>query len=444
MKFGLLLFLAAVVAGCTTKANPASCVDDHCNDPARPFCDEDGSVGGKPDTCIAVECMAGAFEACRGDNALTCNAAGTNYEEVECMYGCSDPAGGCNACNTSECEKHIIPRYLSNICNELSDRAPVSLTMQGLNTSVDENCSVIVSQAGAPEICVYRASAITVPANNTLRLVGSRAMALVADRDIIIDGIVDASGGTAYDGPGGDFTRSGGSMGGAAAGGAGFRHAGGSGGSTTADGGAANGGVVVPNPMGSAVLVAGRSGGHNAIAGYSSGGGGGGVTIISCRGTVKVAGIIDVNGGGGASPTEVPFSVPPMLNPATGGGSGGYVVLQGMNVQVSGQMFANGGAGGSGQAGGGLGQAGQRSVAVAQGATPSAGKAGTGGNGGTGPTAPTAGTKPIMLTTTDLPAAGGGSAGFLQIYAPSGGMLQLTPTTASPMLEGYLTLPTNR
>ncbi|MDQ3365316.1 MAG: hypothetical protein M3680_07810 [Myxococcota bacterium] len=90
-----------VVVGCGTKPNPQSCKDGLCTDQAYPFCDLDGSLGGEPQECIAVQCTANEFEACRGDLAVTCNASGNDYEFVDCPLGCE--AGiGCKLCEPNE------------------------------------------------------------------------------------------------------------------------------------------------------------------------------------------------------------------------------------------------------------------------------------------------------------------------------------------------------
>lgn len=101
--FRLALALAAL-ASCT-KANPAAtCSNGTCTDPAFPFCDTDGTIAGEPGTCISVSCTAGAFAACRGSDALTCNASGDNYTDTACPLGC-DASSGCKACepNTTVC-----------------------------------------------------------------------------------------------------------------------------------------------------------------------------------------------------------------------------------------------------------------------------------------------------------------------------------------------------
>src|SRR4051812_31411403 len=94
-----VLVLIALTAACT-KSNPARhCDTGTCIDPAFPFCDVTGSVGGEPGTCIAVTCTAGAFAECRDDVEVRCNAAGNNYGIVQCPPGCDAASDGCRLCN---------------------------------------------------------------------------------------------------------------------------------------------------------------------------------------------------------------------------------------------------------------------------------------------------------------------------------------------------------
>lgn len=92
----LWLAWLVVATSCATP-NPRSCTDGLCNDQSYPFCDTDGSLEGSPQTCIAVTCSAGGTAACRGSTALVCNAAGNDYDLVECPRGC-DAERGCFEC----------------------------------------------------------------------------------------------------------------------------------------------------------------------------------------------------------------------------------------------------------------------------------------------------------------------------------------------------------
>lgn len=93
-------FIALVAIACTER-NPEYCGDGTCIDPAKPFCDIDGSYAGTPGTCIAVSCTPGEFSKCRDDLAITCNGAGTNYDLLHCEMGCDPDASGCRACTSN-------------------------------------------------------------------------------------------------------------------------------------------------------------------------------------------------------------------------------------------------------------------------------------------------------------------------------------------------------
>ena len=92
------------MGGACTKQNPRSCADGVCNDIAFPFCDVDGTLEGDKNTCIAVSCNPGELAACRGDEAITCNAMGSNYDVTQCERGCDETSGGCTDCtNNDQC-----------------------------------------------------------------------------------------------------------------------------------------------------------------------------------------------------------------------------------------------------------------------------------------------------------------------------------------------------
>jgi hypothetical protein len=431
----LALGVILLASGCT-KPNPASCEDNHCADPELPFCDVDGSIAGTPNTCIAIECTAGEFNSCRDDRALICSASGDDYELVDCEYGCSAEAGGCGACNTSDCEKHIIPKYLPTICNQLSPRAALTISTDTmLDTSDNASCTSIVAQATGPEICVQHYGTITIERNQTLTATGTRVLALVADRALTVDGILDLGGSLNANGAGGGFLRSGTGTG-AAGGGAGYRTAGGSGASETVDGGAANAGSPASNPSLLTELFGGTRAMDSTATNAVNGGGGGGATLISCRATASVPGLVDAGGGGGgagflASPS-FQYKFP------SGGGAGGTIVLQGMQVSVMGEIYANGGGGGAGGAPAIPGTDALRSTSAAAGGIGQNG-AGGGGAGGTA-SPPENGQKP---TTGSFGGAGGGSAGFILVYVPSTVVPTLTALGVSPALEAVGTLATN-
>lgn len=431
MRFALLA-LCLCTLNCTAP-NPASCADGFCSDPTLPFCDTDGVIGGIPNTCIAVACTPDEFAGCRGDLALTCAADGANFELVECEFGCGDQ--GCLPCTTPECEPHIIPKYVGTACNELSSGELVISEDTVLDTSDDSSCSEIAVQPVGPEICIIHRESIRIAANRTLRVTGSRAIALVADRLLEIDGVLNASAEGFTNGPGGGTRTSGqGGSGAAAGGGAGNRTAGGHGGDGQATGGALNGGAAEPSPAELTDLFGGLQSTVNG--GAAPGAAGGAVTAVCCRCELSVSGTIDVSGGGGKGQSAGPNST---VVPAGGGGSGGNVVLQGMQLRVEGQLFSNGGGGGgtattgTGKIGFG-GEHGPRSTLCADGGSF------RGGRGGCLASAPLDGGP---TSTIGGGGGGGGSTGFLLTYTPQGVEPTLNPFAVAPVFEPNGVIPTN-
>jgi hypothetical protein len=378
-----------------------------------------------------VSCTANEFVECREDKALTCNATGDNYDLLSCAYGCGE--NGCKPappCETLECQKHIIPKYLPSECDTL---ATTDLTISAntpLNTSDMTKCTSVITQPGAPDLCVLHYATITIERNQTLTVTGTRALALVADRTLLVDGTIDASASRGKDGPGGggahvsgttsNNTKSGG--------GAGYRTAGGNGASSTADGGAMNGGAAEQNPLQLAVLAGGARSNADSV----GGGGGGAVTLVSCRGELSIPGLVDVGGGGGLGE----YNVSNTHTYAGGGGAGGTIVLQGFMVKLTGQLFSNGGAGGGGGVIASAGEDATRSSTAALGGTDNdvTNPTRTGGAGGTnlspGPGKLSGG-------------GGGGASGFMLVYVPTGTAPILTPEAVSPQIEPAAFVATN-
>jgi hypothetical protein len=434
VRMRLVILALAMVIGCATKPNPKSCLDNHCSDPQLPFCDVDGSLGGEPNTCIAVECTPGAFEKCSGEKSLVCNTRGDNFELDECEFGCSTETGGCNVCNTPECvnEKRIIPKHLPNACTELAPRPTLTISSDTtLDTSNDLVCSTIVPQTGAPDICVLRYGKITIEATRTYTITGSRVLALVADRELVVDGTLDVSAIAGTNGPGGGFLKSGTGQSNAG-GGAGYRHVGAHGATTTTNGGALNGGPAGMNPAQLVQLFGGPQATRGTDGG-PPGGGGGGLTLISCRGLVSVTGTIDAGGGGGFGDAFVEVV---NYRYAAGGGAGGTVVLQGMNLNVTGGIFANGGGGGGGGGPGGIGADAPRNMMNASGGSPNINGGGFGGYGGN------ANPPGNGVASSAGAAGGGGSAGFILTFTPQG-VVPAIGDTVSPPYEPHGVVATN-
>lgn len=459
---GLVAALSCAVS--CTKPNPLDCSDGTCSDQAHPYCDKDGTVNGEPNTCIAVSCSASnAFVECKGDVAVSCNAAGDGYDLMQCSNGCSAEAHGCNMCtpNASYCTSegvqscgsdgapttfeacaegcstdpqphcaHLVPRYLPGVCDTPSATALDLTSNATLGTDLDSSCTGgVLAQTGAPDICIVRNHSITIESAATLRATGNRLLALVADDSVSVVGTLDASADGGTPGPGGSVHSSGGGYarlkGG---GGAGFKTNGAPGGDSTTDGGTANGGPMQPNPAQLAVMVGGPG---------NDGAGGGGVLLVACRGEVNVSGTIDLGGGGGPGGYTRVVSGVPIAYGGGGGGAGGVLVAQGWRVSITGSVYANGGGGGAGPTDPGPSDSGHDgSRSTTNGAPGGVGQSPS-GSGGVG-------------ATKSMPSGvgihqgggGGGGLGFLQTYTPDGVVPALSPAEASPDFEANLTVQT--
>ncbi|MGE5182598.1 MAG: hypothetical protein ACM31C_11070 [Acidobacteriota bacterium] len=467
-----VLVLILSVTGCTKKNPLLVCPGGTCSDPQFPFCDADGAISGEPGTCIAVSCAPNTFVACDGDNVITCDQVGTNYDTQHCVSGCNDQLGACNACqpNMSACGAdgtlhvcdaqgidtpvrcaagcidapaphcaYVSPHYLPGACDGTAQGSLNIASDQTLDTSMDATCNGgIVQQIGAPDICVVRYATLSVSPTAVLRVIAStmgtnvknRPIAFIVDGDLVIDGELDAAArgprsSSQSSGPGGGYVSEfNGDLSTGGAGGAGFATTGGSGGNTVADGGAQNGGAQLPNPL-TSVFEGGPS---------SPGGGGGGVMLVSCHGTVKISGVVSLGGGGGISGYISTFCFP-----GSGGGAGGSLLVEGMNVEITGSLFANGGGGGAGCAPGTQATSDQHGAdgplsdtTAAAGGIAVTG-AGSGGAGGIGPNAPGDGRRSTV--SGDHPGGGGGSIGWLQVGVPNGVTPSVTPLHASPPVQ---------
>jgi hypothetical protein len=443
-----------------TKANPgAVCTDGTCTDPAFPYCDFDGSIGGTPGECIAVTCTPGNIAECNGSAALTCNATGDGYDLDPCALGCTN--------NGSAHCAYLQPTYLPNVCDMPAAGSGIVFSGSGsFDPNLDANCTGgIVTQAGAADICVVRYGTIDVASDASMIVLGKfgsggRAIAFVADQDLTIEGLIDVGGHTGTSGPGGGTFKSGalpqdyqtnpltydggGGAGGATVGGAGGQNIG-EGSGTGIDGGALNGGALTMNPGALSVLVGGASSplansNPTDVTNQSIGGGGGALELVSCHGTASVTGVVSAGGGGGGGGIGAGF----IILPGFGGGAGGNVVIEGVAVTVTGSVFANGGGGGGGAyvLGGGGGAAGVNGDdgSLSDTAGASGGNVAPGGEGGTGGFGDHPGGEGYYARTAGSganynPGGGGGSVGFLQTYTPSAVTPTITPAHVSPAFQ---------
>jgi hypothetical protein len=481
--------LLALLAGCYDTSSAPSCriqcaTDADCTDgltcgPGN-LCTDGAQDCLQPETCTPDE-----FIACVDDMAHACNATGDGTTDTACEHGCNATERRCNDCvpdamscstdmtSVQQCSpdgrtqnvadtcaagcnpgdadvaahcSYLAPAWLPDICDTVATvDAFAPNTSATLSTALDTNCDQIVVQMQngspiGPQICVIRAKTITIPQAVTLTFTGSRPIALVADSQLTVTGTLDVSADQSMNrsGPGLGGGNGGPPTSTSAGGGAGFGTTGGAGGgaSGTGMGGAAGPAV---DPLARAFFAGGysaaSSGGimPNPVSDIFGGAGGGGILLIACRGNLSITGVIDANGAGGRPNHDQVAQDGVFTNSkgSSGGGTGGYVVLQGLGITLSGQIWANGGGGAGGgnvQDGGGqMGSKGQRAQSAAAGGV---GNLSTGGQGGANSANGTAGAG--STAGGGFAAGGGGGAGVLQMYTPMGVTPVVTGATTSP------------
>ncbi|HOX44887.1 MAG TPA: hypothetical protein PK668_14905 [Myxococcota bacterium] len=414
--------LSAQVTDCSAAADACNAgVCDEAGDaclsaPAREgeFCD-DGLFCTLGDQCVQGECVGTTPRDCpdgpgacdRGvcdEGAGTCRIeAGGEGDPCEdgdpCTLGDTCQAGACvpgQACPLGCDAQAQPPRCLrlrpSNVdpawlCQAGAPAFPVLLGDAEIDTDLGtldgaphEPFHIQVQPADAdgapPDIAVFVFERVELPAGITLRVVGARALALLACEELILGGALDAraegwrAGAGGYAGGAGSYwtgasyvaaedgdgygagpglhglyqgadpyLQSGG-------GGGAFGRAGGDGGDgtapseTTRPGGAGGSacGLTTLSP-----LLGGSGGGGGGAFNWAGDGGGGGGAIQLVAGErirVETGAIIHAGGGGGGTSSADNWGA------AGGGGAGGGILLEAPVVEVAGLLAANGGGGG--------------------------------------------------------------------------------------------------
>jgi hypothetical protein len=390
MTMRALLVLGLVVGGCTAK-NPRDCGDGACTDPAFPFCDESGQLGGETmNECIAPSCTAGAFAECRGDTEVRCNTDGNNFDLVDCELGC-DPTLGCRLCEPSQTactngsvatcdasgvivESHACPlgcfedeprcrdidpsNGLATFLDSVDAAETLDLSAGG---TIDTSTGSITTSGGAsitlPSFLVAAPSGgvpirvivaddvllgdVVVTANMTH---GGPALALLANGEIVISGnvslaagdVAEASlfcvGGLGFENINGNNEKVSGS------GGGGHATAGGEGGAQISlglPGGRAGavGGTDMLEPLRGGCAAGGFSSNVNPPTAF--GARGGGAIQLSSRERIRITGTIGAVGATGV-----------LDGGRSGGGGGGGVLLEAPNIElIDGAFLARGGDG---------------------------------------------------------------------------------------------------
>lgn len=267
------------------------------------------TVCGPGEACDGVSCV------CAGLGEIHCGGGCIQPKTDSTFCGASSDCMGANAgaaCTGSEvcchgscamsCVGILAPSNLDPVSCEYPAATDL-VVANGQVVTIDTSgpCSEVRVQSGAPDLCVLRYGQITI--SGTLKAQGSRALALLATGNLLVDGTVDVSA-----------------------------IGGGAGASTTVGGGFGTAGGSGAPAFGNATLVplTGGSPGTTVGGAYCGNGGraGGGLELVAC-GAVTISGLVSAGGAGGA-------------------GSGGGVLVEGSAVTITGSIFANGGGGGGG------------------------------------------------------------------------------------------------
>ena len=428
------------------------------------------SGGGDPEpVCTAAD------DTCSGDMLKICKSDGTGFDMTPCAVGCATTP-----------TPHCTRLYPSGpvTADDLAASGLSAITISGgdalLNTDTGA-ISGVVTRAGNTvntrrEVIsgiafhqttdgygVFSFASLTVAGGGTVKLIGSRAAALVSAANLVVHGTIearpmDASGALCpaelVAGPGGarggiksmlvccPMPISGENGGGPGGGGGAARNAimgspgGGGGAGHAAAGGKAGGSCSQNQPVDNGGvagvsyttgLLGGSGGGGGGVG--DGGGGGGAVRLVAAvvitigDGTAVAgvnAGACGGKGGGGGG----------------GGGSGGTIVLEAPFVQLSakGTLAANGGGGGASSSGAAVdGQPGQLNAtgALAGGSFPGSAP---GGNGGAGNTL--AGTASLTQSCSGtIAVGGGGAAGRVEIRSSAGSANVNAQAVISPSIS---------
>jgi hypothetical protein len=480
--------------GCSAGTCSGTCVPgttDCADDNTLRTCDAQGVhvTQGCAQGCSAAQSGAACnacpanTTACEGQDSVACDVHGQLASRTPCVHGCEAATGQCMPVQ-------LMPSNLP--ADTCAAQAADDLEVTGVTTlNTDTGCSNVVRQsAGAPEICVVRHRDIHVLVGATLKASGGRALALVATRDLSIEGVLSVAAHAAVAGPGALASGAGvgqdavvvGSPGSGgpgsggpgsggmdapanvAGGGAGHAVKGGAGGAVS--NGCNGNGCSQPGgaggmPYGSEHLVplqGGSRGGHNSGAAMSGrratpGAGGGALQLVSCADlSLGAQAIVDASGGGGGGGLPGPNDNNP-AGAGAGGGSGGAILIEAMRVSVhaGAVVVANGGGGGGGAtpsrtistgtgmgmgnqtitlpgAAGLAGQDGQRSAVAAAGGTAGGPGSLAGAAGGTSGAAASGGG---AVLPPGAAGGGGAAAGFIRINTMSG-TANLSGTVLSP------------
>ena len=444
---GLWLVAALLGAGCYDPQIPAgapcsesgacpmglACEHGVCLVPGTGGPDASADAAPEPDAVPACVARCEASQVVCGDDV------------EECALGCTTDGG-------PRCRK-LVPS--NGVGWELAGDAQLVIDRRyDVDTGTGEirtpgSAGAVVLRAAGPGVisgiyfgvqsglAVFGVAGLALTEDGELRVRGPNPVVFLVDGDVVVGGLIDASGGCPGDhrcaGPGGgsgaNRNTAAGGVGAGGSGGVGDNghgHGGGGGGFGQAGARAAASANVGGGTYGNATLVplrGGSGGGYGGTAqdGGDGGGGGGGLQITAAHTLAVLAkGAIDAGGGGGQG--ERVYNT----GGGGGGGSGGGILLEGFAVVVLGTVTANGGGAGGHTVEDGGNPDGADALRSAM---PAPGEAGAwgGGNGGTGAIAPTRGRQ-----ADDHGGGGGGGAGRVRLNG-------LTVTTTGGVVSGVST-----
>jgi hypothetical protein len=341
----------------------------------------------------------GCVPTCSGPMTLSdCSSS----VEVLCELGCLDaPTPHCAVMVPANVETAYPRVALSAASVVVNDLHVIDTTTCGWAPTTGARFSgTNVTMDGGGEACLFVLGSLDVTAAGVLGAFGTRPLIIVSRGNVNIAGLVSVdSARSLADGSGpivGAGSGTGGSAGGngtgtvtgrsSGGGGAGFGGAGASGGSaaggsTAGAGGGAGSPTLLP-------LRGGAAGGTGAGPTASAGGAGGGAIQITSLARLSFSGYLGAGGAGGAGGDGVFLSAAA----GGGGGSGGGILLEAMDLILTGGLvnIAGGGGGGSGCSGvgsvaGGDGADGSDvpSARAAGGTSCMGGQSGGAGSGGT-------------------------------------------------------------
>ncbi|MDP1920608.1 MAG: MopE-related protein [Myxococcales bacterium] len=369
---------------------------------------DDGNACTRSDSCQSGSCQPGALVACA---PTACRTVGPTClsdggcdlinlaPATPCDGGVCNGAGGCGRFPyvPSNFRDVDVPRdagpALTITCPTTMAINPDSGITMTTACGVPVPSARVIAQAGGRDALLLTTPSLFIGDAGSLTITGSTFPVIFAvTGSIDIAGALTVSGQTGVSGPGGnDATLCGTSRGepgqtiGTSPRGGG---AGGSFGSTGSNGGrgdqaVALGGVAGPL-SGGPTLVPLRGGCSGGNGGGTTGGGAsgsaGGALQLAAGGTLRIRGRVTSAGKGGGPANA---NLEAAEGPGGGGaGSGGAILLEGLLVDITGHVTANGGGGGAGEAGSGVSNPGVDGLPFS--ANTAAGGIAPGGGGGSG------------------------------------------------------------